>query len=158
MTEKKRIEKQKEEQVNWEKEEERLRIEDKERKLMEHNAPKLANAETESNTEIEKTKEQHNGKAERKLVEKSRKVEQVRMQLEEDSAQEAEREVDVEKIEKVLAEETEQLEETEARIKDLEASIFSLDLQLERLEIEKMKQKTDSAKKITSLTGHGPWG
>ena len=134
----KKTEKQKEKQIKWEEEEEWLIIEENKRKLKKDKASKLANAGTEWNKEKEKTTEKNQGKAERKLVKKNRTVEQVRKQKKEESTKEVESKADVEKIEEVLGVETEQLEETEARIKDLEASIFSLDLQLERLEIEKM--------------------
>ena len=80
-------------------------------------------------------------------------MEQVRKQREEECIKEAERKADVEKIEEVLVMETDPLEGTEAGMKDFEDSICSLDLQLQRFEMEKMKEKTDSAKKVMSYAG-----
>ena len=48
--------------------------------------------------------------------------------------------------------ETEELRLTELRIKELQSSISTLDWQLERVSIEKMKQKTVTVKKRMSIT------
>ena len=48
--------------------------------------------------------------------------------------------------------ESEDLRKTELRIKELQSSIISLDWQLERTEIEKMKKKTEKVQKRMSLS------
>ena len=48
--------------------------------------------------------------------------------------------------------EREDLRKTEMRIKELQSSIMSLDWQLERTQIEKMKKKTEKVQKRMSLS------
>merc|ERR1712037_682597 len=48
--------------------------------------------------------------------------------------------------------ESEDLRKTELRIKELQSSIISLDWQLERRSIEKMKKKTETVQKRMSLS------
>merc|ERR1712192_285614 len=48
--------------------------------------------------------------------------------------------------------EREDLRKTELRIKELQSSIISLDWQLERTQIEKMKKKTEKVQKRMSLS------
>merc|ERR1712192_12706 len=48
--------------------------------------------------------------------------------------------------------EREDLRKTELRIKELQSSIMSLDWQLERTQIEKMKKKTEKVQKRMSLS------
>ena len=59
---------------------------------------------------------------------------------------------DDERVQTEQEREREDLRKTELRIKELQSSIMSLDWQLERTQIEKMKKKTEKVQKRMSLS------
>lgn len=155
------------ENENQRKEDERLRLEKLERKRLEEEA--AANAKMEAEIlEIKRMEEEQARLAmeeqlrlertkkleeEKKMIEMKELEEIRKLKLEEDArTEETKLSPEEEKsIKDLELEEFEEMKKTEERIKQLELSIASLDDELERFEIERMKGKTKKVMKRMSL-------
>ena len=133
-----------EEEIKRRDEEERRRREEEDRKRRE---------ELERRT-LEDKKRKENArrkKAERRRIEMNEIVESRKLMINEDAK--FDKQEDLEKV-KLDEEQFEEMKKTEDRIKELELSIATLDMELERFDLEKMRCKTREVKKRMSLVIH----
>ena len=129
-------------------EEERRRREEDERQRLEEEDRKVREAEEEQKIIEEKKRKEmaRRRKAERRRIEMNEIRESRKLMINEDAKLDKE----VEKV-KLDEEQIEEMRKTEDRIKELELSIATLDMDLERFDLERMRSKTLKVKKRMSL-------